>query len=416
MPLPPDTQRLMATHRFVVESKIAPREAHFTRADLISMGKQELIDQFLSLQERADQLTTCVDNMLRAKHTQAELLTSIELHLDIPPHLTESYHQSVALDHALTWMEVYNTDSDFLMQVSKIQTPVTTSRLKLIRDHLRNSGTVDSKSSSSTSPAASPLDMQHTTPTTLCKHVLSTEVKHFRPNSYTIGYNDPDRPLHQLTLHQIALGVSIREYINSFDDGNGPEQDDNEFWRRMDEPLLQAIDTPDMTAKDWNTMWFFAAWFRAVCSGHFETQRLAFLQELQRKARERAAYTRGAPMLCHDCRAEKVGEDDVAGSRFVEAEGKLLDWWRDNRKEVDAVTEGILQLVKLDERNRARRSSDLYARSMGLHEGISSSGFAASAYATGAAAATGLGIYQQEGPAAMLPDDLAVPGRYEPEF
>lgn len=414
-------------HRFEVEPELAPREARYTRADLVSMGKNQLIDTFLDLQDRADQFLSCIEDMLRANHTQAELLTSIELHLDIPPQLTESHHQNVALDHALTWIEVYGNDSDLLMNTSKIQTPVTTRRLKAIRDHIRDSGSGGSSLTSTSESSSTGLPLA---PLTLCKHVLSTDVKHIPRHSFTIGYNDPERPQNMLTFKQIALGMSIREFIDSFAE-DCPEKDDNEVWRRMESPLLHAIDTPEMSASAWNRLCFVGAWFRSLRSGHFEAERLRFLMEMQREAREKVANERAVPMICTQCREEKVEGNEVA-TRLVQAQGRLLEWWKGSKEEVDTVVEGILQRFRVEDRNEARRAYEEFARNMntfednGAHATCPGSIFSSSSSSDEGevrvpreAAQESHAHAQQQGPeypAPMPPDDLGFPGRYQPEF
>ncbi|CCC07978.1 unnamed protein product [Sordaria macrospora k-hell] len=314
MPLPPETQHLLSSHDFDSEVDEVPREPHHERADLLTMSKSQLIAAFLELQDRADQYLSHIESSLNTQQSQAELLTSIELHLDIPPQLTESHHQHVALDHALTWNEIYGPDSNMLMQTSNLQTQVTTRRLTAIRDHIRESA-----------------------------------------------------PQNMLSLKQMALGMSIREFIESFaqsssDDGNsqGVEKDDNDLWRRMDTPLLRAMATPEMSDAAWNRMGFLGAWFRALRSGHFE-----------RQAREKVQTERAVPMVCTECREEKVsgmgtvmGDVHEVNTRLAKAEKRLLEWWRGGKEEVERVVEGMVERFREEDRNEARKAYQEFARSM----------------------------------------------------
>ncbi|KAJ4416589.1 hypothetical protein N0V85_002220 [Neurospora sp. IMI 360204] len=414
MPLPPQTQHLLSSHDFDSSVNEVPREPHHTRADLLSMSKSQLIAAFLDLQGRADQYLSHIESSLRAQQSQAEVLTSIELHLDIPPQLTESHHQHVALDHALTWNEIYGPDSALLVQTSTLQTPVTTRRLTSIRDHIRGSGGSFPPSPSSSSNGLS------LSPPTLCKHVLSTTFTHMAPGSFLAGSDDPEQKGNMLSLKQIALGMSIREFIESFAEDQGrAEEDDNELWRRMETPLLRALATPEMSDAAWNRMGFLGAWFRAQRSGHFEAERMRFLMEMQREAREKVKNERAVPMVCVQCREEKVPVGDEVAARLVKAEGKLLEWWKGGREEVERVVEGIVESFREEDRKEAKRAYEEFARSMGAVTAATGTG---TDTATGDAEAVEADEARPAGPAGtgypvpMPPDDLGHAGRYEPEF
>ena len=425
MPLPPETQHLLSSHDFDSEVDEVPREPHHKRADLLTMSKSQLIAAFLELQDRADQYLSHIESSLNTQQSQAELLTSIELHLDIPPQLTESHHQHVALDHALTWNEIYGPDSNMLMQTSNLQTQVTTRRLTAIRDHIRESGGGGggggNSSSFSTPNESSPGGLSLTSPT-LCKHVLSTDLRRISPNSFHAGLSDAEAPQNMLSLKQMALGMSIREFIESFaqsssDDGNsqGVEKDDNDLWRRMDTPLLRAMATPEMSDAAWNRMGFLGAWFRALRSGHFEVERMKFLMGLQRQAREKVQTERAVPMVCTECREEKVsgmgtvmGDVHEVNTRLAKAEKRLLEWWRGGKEEVERVVEGMVERFKEEDRNEARKAYQEFARSMNT---VGTTG----ADEKGAAEAHA----EQQGPEYPAPipaEDLGHAGRYQPEF
>lgn len=426
MPLPPETQHLLRSHDFDSEVDEVPREPHFERADLLTMSQSQLIAAFLELQGRADQYLSQIESSLHAQQSQAELLTSIELHLDIPPQLTESHHQYVALDHALTWNEIYGPDSNLLMETSTLQNQITTRRLTSIRDHIRESG---SGGSFSTSPHAnSPIGLE-VTPPTLCKHVLSTSIARIPPSSFHAGTSDPEAPENMLTLKQIALGMSIREFIESFAQSSsasedGVEKDDNDLWRRMDTPLLRAMATPEMSDSAWNRMGFLGAWFRALRSGHFEVARMRFLMDLQKEAKEKAHKDRAVPWFCKECREEKLlgtrlgdayGEAD---KRLVKAEGKLLEWWRAGREEVEKVVEGIVSRFREEDREEARRAYEEFARSMNT---VDNGGGGGDGDGTNELeeATEDRQAGQQEGPEyppEIPAEDLGHAGRYQPEF
>ncbi|KAK1773416.1 hypothetical protein QBC45DRAFT_81506 [Copromyces sp. CBS 386.78] len=435
MPLPPETQHLLLLHDFDRCVDEAPREPNLARAELLSMSKSQLIAAFLELQDRADQYLSHIESSLRSQQTQAELLTSIELHLDIPPQLTESHHQHVALDHALTWNEIYGPDSNLLIQTSTLQTQVSTRRLTSIRDHIRESGGGGGSSSSSfpTSPHSNSYNgvgLSPLNPPTLCKHVLSTHLERIPLGSFLVGSSDPEAPQNMLSLKQVALGMSIREFIESFatenededeeggggGGGHGVEKDDNELWRRMDTPLLRALATPEISDAAWNRMGFLGAWFRALRSGHFEVERMRFLMGLQRKAREKAKQERAVPMVCGECREEKVlgvgtpVEHEVK-TRLVKAEGRLLEWWRGGREEVERVVEGIVERFREEDRNEARKAYEEFARSMNTVGATDGDG-------TGDAESVEAHAEQQgpEYPVPIPAEDLGHAGRYEPEF
>ncbi|KAK3355580.1 hypothetical protein B0H65DRAFT_564427 [Neurospora tetraspora] len=421
MPLPPETQHLLSSHDFDSSVDEVPREPHYTRADLLSLSKSQLIATFLDLQGRADQYLSHIESSLRAQQSQAEVLTSIELHLDIPPQLTESHHQHVALDHALTWNEIYGPDSALLLQTSTLQTQVTTRRLTSIRDHIRESGGGDSFSPSSPNPS----NGLSLSPPTLCKHVLSTTITRIAPGFFLAGSDDPEQKENMLSFKQIALGMSIREFIESFAEDQGrAEEDDNELWRRMETPLLRALATPEMSDAAWNRMGFLGAWFRAQRSGHFEAERMRFLMEMQREAREKMKNERAVPMVCVQCREEKVlPVGNEVAARLVQAEGKLLEWWKGGREEVERVVEGIVERFREEDRKEAKRAYEEFARSMGVVTAATGTGTGTgTGTVTGDAEAVEADEARPAGPAGtgypvpMPPDDLGHAGRYEPEF
>ncbi|EAA35533.1 hypothetical protein GE21DRAFT_1853 [Neurospora crassa] len=409
MPLPPETQHLLLSHDFDSSVDEVPREPHYTRADLLSLSKSQLIAAFLDLQGRADQYLSHIESSLRAQQSQAELLTSIELHLDIPPSVTESHHQHVALDHALTWNEIYGPDSDLLLQTSTLQTQVFTRRLTSIRDHIRESGGGGASSSSNFSPSPSySSNGLSLSPATLCKHVLSTTFTRMAPGSFVAGSDNPEEQQNVLSFKQVALGMSIREFIESFAEDEGrAEEDDNELWRRMETPLLCALATPEMSDAAWNRMGFLGAWFRALRSGHFEVERMRFLMEMQKDAREKTKTERAVPMVCTECKEEKAAGNEVA-TRLVKAQAMLLEWWKGGREEVESVVEGIVERFREEDRKEAKRAYEEFAKSM--------RGVVTTATATDDAEATEQGQAGPGHPVLMPPDDLSHAGRYEPEF
>ncbi|KAK3329114.1 hypothetical protein B0H66DRAFT_596712 [Apodospora peruviana] len=246
MPIPPQSQYFINRYDFE-----EPTSRDEPPPDLHDKSKDELIRMVEALRSMVKGYEEELEAELQAKLTQARLLNTIEMHLDILPGSSESFHQILSLDHATTWMRKYGPDERLLVGVNSTQREVTSRRLKEMMRHCQLCDT-----------------------STACRHVLSA-----RPTEIT-----PD-PRQLLTLRQVSLGLPVQEYLDSF--LHIPSSDEIEYWRRMDDDLLAFLNNPDISNDEYNRITFLTAYFRGQLSKNFEHARVSVISKIQREGHDR---------------------------------------------------------------------------------------------------------------------------------